>query len=35
MDQDIDGELGLKVLYEGSNPTIEYDFDPKASRVPL
>jgi hypothetical protein len=29
MDADIDGELGLKVLYEGSGPTVEYDFDPK------
>lgn len=29
MDANIDGELGLKILYEGSNPTVEYDFDPK------
>lgn len=35
MDADIDGELGLKVLYEGSNPTVEYNFDPMPSRVSL
>jgi len=35
MDADIDGELGLKVLCEGSNPTVEYNFDLKASRAPL
>lgn len=35
MDVDIDGELGLKVLYEGSDPTVDYDFNQKASQVLL
>jgi hypothetical protein len=35
MDTEIDGVLGLNVLCEGDNPTVEYGFDPKASQAPV